>query len=81
VRWSSGDDLSMIFRLLVPDRGVFVDKDEGVPTWCADDRMAFVDGQSHSFIGGATVRMVAWAFWSEANLSLHKWGNHLIPYC
>lgn len=36
--------------VLVPDRGVFVDQEEGVPTGCADNRMALVDDHPHSTI-------------------------------
>jgi hypothetical protein len=46
----------------VPERGVDVDKDEGARMIRADKRRAFMKDQSHSFIVGATVRMVAWAY-------------------
>ena len=32
------------------------------------NKRAFVVDQSHSFIVGATVRMVAWAYWSEETI-------------
>jgi hypothetical protein len=37
--------------------------------------------QSHSFIGGATVRMGCVGIPVWRNHLLHKWGNYLIPYC
>jgi hypothetical protein len=61
--------------------GACVDNDEGVPTRRADKRRAFVVDQSHSFIGGATVRMGCVGIPVWRNHLLHKWGNYLIPYC
>jgi hypothetical protein len=52
----------------VAERGACADKDEGVPRGRAKKRRAFLVDQSHSFIVGATVRMVAWAFWSEETI-------------